>query len=129
MLRGPTTRPKSADAPASAASLLSDQQFVSNMEVLDALLADARDQLLGRLARLGLRRGQGQRFVVAAAGRLLRAAHRLDDLTDSRRAGEAARRVELTELAARTRVSVEQAERGLQIVLAELTTTLAGIRR
>lgn len=128
LLRGPTTSPLTEGATVKTPAASVEQRFVSNMEVLDTLLARAHDRLMSRLSRLGLRRGQAQRFVVAATGRLLRAAQHVSDLADFQLAAEVAGAVSLGELAARAGVSGEQAERGLQVVLTELTAVLVNTR-
>ena len=129
LLRGPTAHAQRRSAADSAPAPAVEAHFVSNMEILDALLAAAHDRLLNRLSRLGMRRGQAQRFVVTAAGRLLRAAQHRGNIAEGRLATNAVESVAVRELAIRTRVSDAQAEQGLQVVLAELTAVLADMRR
>ena len=130
LLRGPTSRPPRNGTPdAVTTSPAREQRFLSNMEVLDALLAGAHERLINRLSRLGMRRGQAQRFVVAAAGRLLRASQRAGELPGEHIAACVVDAVSVPELAAHARVSDEQAERGLQVVFSELSTLLAALRR
>jgi len=125
LLRDPTPHGR----PRKAVTADIDPVFVSHMEVLDALLASAHERLLYRLSRLRMRRGQAHRFIVAAAGRLLRAAQ-LSGATYGRSMVPALLDdVPLDELAARTRMTVELAMGGLQVVLPELEKALLRLRR
>ena len=127
ILRGPV-----AHQPRRAASVPSEEReagFISNLEVLDALLAAADDSLVARMSRLGMRRRQAHRFIIAATGRMLRAAQRSSGGRELRVVPALLDELDVAELASRTRVAPRLVSGGLAILLPELAALVTRLRR
>ena len=106
-----------------------ETRFVANLEVLDALLASADDSLVARMSRLGMRRRQAHRFIIAATGRLLRVAQRASRGRELRIGPPLLEEVDVAELSSRTRVAPRLVSGGLAILLPELAALVARLRR